>query len=202
MQLTFQEYYYDPLLYHQIDIGDGDPDSKSDLFRVSINDLVESKFPSDVKDLSTILDDNGYYGRHQIRRMEGPSYKDICVKVRVYMPYSVFTYEWPYGSYYNLTAKCFGKRSMPKALSMSQDVHFRAMCLYFIHRKDPIIDIETTATNGANWGGGLKHQYVHLIRLFFRLGFIKNNTFCIKSGEDMYEVMCNLFDRSYFFKTT
>jgi hypothetical protein len=153
--------------------------------------------PKDEEALANLLDKNGYYGRHTIERYAGPSYKDICVKIKIYLPNSIFTYQWPYGAYYNLTQDSFSKRKKP---SVVQNNFKLIKCMYFFTRSGIIVenDIEKVAELGSLYmGWAKKEEYFAMIRFLMKARFFNNGRFVLKT-EDVLEVHDNLFDFKYY----
>jgi len=171
---------------------------KSDVYSKSINQLVTTYNPKTVDELSELLDDNGYYGRFEIVRVATKFYREVCVKVNVYLPDSIHTYEWPYMSHYNLTLRKFSKR--PKPRMFKED--FRLMkCLYFfLLYKWPIdSSFEHIANLGFKcMGWATQSDYLSLTVILHKIGFFNRGEFVIKSEEDLIEVKENLFSYSYF----
>jgi hypothetical protein len=172
--------------------------TKSDLFKVSINTLVTSSRPNSVEELSALLDDNGYYGRYTLDKKSVGSLKNPCVKVIVYLPDSVFTYEWPYLTYYDLSENKFGKRKKPRVIQNNWKLY---KCMSFFLVEGFIIDnnLELIASAGSKlMGWATKDEYIKMIQFLLKVGLFKDGIFVLKTLDDLTEVHDNLFDYNYF----
>lgn len=175
-----------------------DDDIKSDVFVTSINGLVAFHSPRTIEAFSDLLSNNGYYGRFEIVRVSGASYRDLAVKVRVYLPNSVYSYEWPYLTYYSLTTNKFGKRKKPKGIR-KESVMIKSMAYFLCYDNSMHTDVEAMAEAGYRiMGWATKAEYVNMTILFVQAGLFSKGVFVLKHEDDMMEVLHNLFSYSYF----
>jgi hypothetical protein len=171
---------------------------KSDIYKVSLNDLIISSTPKSIKALEEILDDNGYYGRYRIITCKAPKSNDLCIKIEVYLPDSIYHYVWPYNTHYNLSTRSFGKRTKPAVINnkkiLMKCMGFFNMFSYIITGKiDPIAEIAH-----LYMGWATKAEYIKMITFLCKVGLFNNGEFCLKTVMDSKEVHDNLFDPTYY----
>lgn len=169
----------------------------SDQFQVSLNELIFSYNPNSIDQIKKILDENGYYGRHQVYTVNVNKSTDVCIKIRIYLVDSCYYYTWPFLTHYNLTRKCFGKRKIPALIKndfkISKCMYFFTTFRYIITGKiDPIAEIAH-----LYMGWATKNEYIKIITYLSTNGFFKDGDFCLKSAIDVHEVHKNLFDANY-----
>ena len=82
---------------------------KSDKFEVSLNEILFSRsYKPSVNSVSKLLDANGYFGRYKIETIDNRKFgTDILIRVHVYLYDSVYTYTWPYNTFFDLDKRMF-----------------------------------------------------------------------------------------------
>lgn len=170
----------------------------NDVYCKSINNIVISNSPKTISSLHSMLEDNGYYGRFKIDKIDVKRSRDVCVKISLYLPDSAYSYLWPYSTYYNLSDYSFGKRSRPRVIQPNIKL---IKCMYFFLTTGYNIsnNLETVAKIGnLHMGWATKEEYVHMIIFLVKAGLFNNGAFVLKSVNDVNEVYENLFDYNYF----
>jgi hypothetical protein len=172
-------------------------DIKRDDYYISINELVIRHQPRDVRILSNILDDNGYFGRHKINREYTKRYGDNNVAVEIYLPNSIFTYRWPLSSTYSLTRSGIIKNSNDFLHSYQSFVH----PLDFLRRvndKEAFRDIDKLSLmmfrEHSTRDLLYNKQFIYRIML---LKYLVKNNILLRSKEDIVEIFHNLHNKQY-----
>lgn len=204
-----------------------DSEYKSDKFSLSINELLFSRsYRPSIESISKLLDDNGYFGRYEIETVEHKKHGiDLLIKINVYLYNSVYTYTWPYGTFFNVDKKTFGhNRKSPRGILNNKMLllHvFGVLSTIFHDRKNPPdmsrmfnkkceecyrIIVEERRPIG-DWPFLITHihnttknrPYMEKIFPFLvKTGLILNSRFRINNLEDADEVCRNLFDVDYW----
>jgi hypothetical protein len=171
---------------------------KSDVYEKPINSLVFCNNPLTIKELDDLLSDNGYFGRFKITKINLPKSQDVCVKVSVYLPDSVFTYDWPFDTYYNLTTRSLGTRKIPAIIKKEVKL-LKCMYFFLLEGYNLSNNIEAVAEIGSlSMGWATKKEYVQLIMFLSKAGFFRKGWFVLKSKDDVSEIYENLFSPTYF----
>jgi hypothetical protein len=204
-----------------------DDEFKSDKFSVSLNELLFSRpYRPNVKSVSKLLDDNGYFGRYRIEPIYDKKFRaDSTIKIHVYLVDSGYTYTWPYNTFFDLDKKAFGhNRKIPRGVFtdkfmfgycvrvlsvMSTPIemieqpmsYYDALCLKCMS----IIKEGSHSAEDWSWiicknhgSFGQKPYYDRVIPFLIRLGLIMNNKFRIIGHEDPEEYTSNMFDIDYW----
>jgi len=83
----------------------------NDDYRISIWELFFKYKPGTIDSMKKILEENGYYGRCKVMRIEDDKGKlTNKAKAEIYLPNSAFTYQWPLNNHYNLTTRQLDKK--------------------------------------------------------------------------------------------
>jgi hypothetical protein len=199
---------------------------KSDKYSVSINELMFSRrYRPNIAAVSTLLDDNGYFGRYRIESIKDKKFpSDTLIIIHVYLCDSLYTYSWPLNTFFNLNKKLFGhNRKIPRGVfnnafmfsncvmflstmftprSMFKDISLYDAncinCLRIIEEGD--YGVESWAFIISNYikASGQRPFYEKILPYLCRIGLISNNKFIIVGKEDPQEICDNLFDINYW----
>ncbi len=74
----------------------------NDNYTRSLKDILEYEDIHTFDDLKQKLDENGYYGRYKIIKINDHKNNRIKFKIEVYLVDSCMTYMWPYNNFYIL----------------------------------------------------------------------------------------------------
>lgn len=171
---------------------------KNDVFEKSINNLVLCNNPRTIREFSDLLSDNGYFGRFTVEKVNLPKSQDVCIKAHVYLPDSIFTYQWPFQTYYNLTTRSFGTRKFPAIVKKERKL-LKCMYFFLLERYNLSNNIEVVAELGSlTMGWSTKKEYIQLIMFLSKAGLFSRGWFVLKSEIDIQEVYDNLFNPVYF----
>lgn len=198
---------------------------KSDKYEISLNHLFfNGRYSLSAKSIKAMLDDNGYYGRHDIEIFKDRKHelKDL-LKVHVYLCDSCYTYTWPHQTYFILSDKAFGhNRKAPRGVLNDKSMFkrcFSVMATMFtpinkikvpyswFDAKCLLAAVNIEGHPISNWPliickstGTFEHKqyYERIIPFLFRNGLIVNNKFLIRSAEDATEITSNLFDIDFW----
>jgi hypothetical protein len=173
---------------------------KSDIYVKSINNIISSSAPRTIEKVEELLENNGYYGRAKVRKVPTKNYRETAIKVEVYLPDSIITYNWPFETYYNLSKVDFGKRTRPRVIKKNEAL---IKCMYFFLIQNYRIsnNLEAVAEIGHLYmGWATKEEYIHMIRFLIKAGLFRDGWFALKSKQDVLEVYNNLFDYNYYLK--
>jgi hypothetical protein len=204
-----------------------DDEFKSDEYSISLNKLLFGRpYRPNIKSLSRLLDDNGYFGRYRIEPIYDKRFKpDSTVKIHVYLVDSNYTYTWPYSTFFDIDKKMFGhNRRIPRGvltdkfmfdycinvlsiMSTPIDIikkpmsYYDALCLKCMK----IIKDGNYSTEDWPWiiaknhgSFGQQPYYEKIIPFLIRLGLITNNRFRIIGYADSEEFTSNMFDLNYW----
>jgi hypothetical protein len=205
-----------------------DDQFKSDKYEVSLNELFFSRtYNPSVNSVSRLLDNNGYFGRYKIETLTNRKFgTDVLIRVHVYLIDSVFTYTWPYNTFFNIDNKSFGhNRKAPRGVlsdksmlsyvftllssifsrrgktykpSMIFESHCDECLRVIQHYKLPLSDWPYTICNIH--GTAAHRPYLEkVIPFLVKVGLISNNKFKLNSIDDAEEVCENLFDIDYWY---
>lgn len=205
-----------------------DDEFKSDKYEVSLNELLFSRtYKPSVSSVSVLLDNNGYFGRYKIETLTNKKFgTDVLIKVHVYLIDSVYTYTWPYNTFFNIDNKTFGhNRKAPRGIltdksmlsyvftlfstifarrnkNYKPSIVFQTYCdecLRVIQQhKLPLSDWPRTICN-IHQTSEHRPYLEKVIPFLVKVGLIYNNKFRLHSVEEAKEVCENLFDIDYWY---
>jgi hypothetical protein len=201
---------------------------KSDKYEVSVNELLFTKrYKPSASSVESLLSNNGYYGRVEIESITDKKFgTDVLVKVHIFLFDSVFTYTWPYQTFFNLDKKVFGNtRKLPRGILNDRNIFITCckniagmftpknrlegiptfsdlnslLAMEEISKRQAGLDLwpEIICRHHESWN--LVNYYQKLIPFLCRVGLMSNNRFKIKSKQDAEEVCMNLFDVNYWY---
>ena len=172
-----------------------------DKYRVSINKLFYDNYPvTNVKQIETILDKNGYYGRYRIHQIRTSGAATGKIEIKVYLPKSVYWYSYPFQTYYSLNEK----RIIPPKPKIKFDPCLKDLMYKLLE----VPSIPEEYKDECDIIGWLKsyikitssYDYVRINNFFaflFKFRFFINNEFVIKDEEEICEFYDNLFDNTW-----
>jgi len=169
----------------------------NDTYSLSINSIVLSRIFSSIEELKEALESSGYYGRVEVRKVSDGKSKDCLVKIKVYLPDSKVSYEWPFMASYSLNKGCITKRKRPAAIKNNWKL---LKCMYFLFRHDyKIEDLDSAANDGyLIMGWATKKEYVELLRFLIKHELVWDGKLILKSAMDVRELYENLFDHTFY----
>jgi hypothetical protein len=200
---------------------------KSDKFEVSLNEILFSRsYKPSVNSVSKLLDANGYFGRYKIETIDNRKFgTDILIRVHVYLYDSVYTYTWPYNTFFDLDKKMFGhNRRVPRGflsdksmlsyfftlfstIFKRRDKNYKPSILFERHCDECYKVIVDSKLPLNDWpfvickihGTSSHKPYLEkIIPFFVKVGLISNNRFKLNNVQDANEVCKNLFDINYW----
>ncbi len=169
----------------------------NDLYSISINSLVLSKTFHSIEELKDLLESKGYYGRIKVKKVDTVAKDDVRIKLEVYLPDSIVSYEWPFSSTYSLKKAAILKRKRPSAIKNNWKL---LKCMYFLLKADYVLeDLDSAAQDGyIVMGWATKKEYVEMLRFLVKCNLIREGKFVLKTEQDVKEVYENLFDHVFF----
>lgn len=201
---------------------------KSDKYEVSLNELLFSRtYNPSVNSISKLLDNNGYFGRYKIETLTNRKFgTDVLIKVHVYLIDSVYTYTWPYNTFFNLDKKSFGhSRKAPRGVLTDKSMlsyvftlfstifakrgktykpsmvfeTYCDECLRVIQQhKLPLSDWPRTICN-IHQTNAHRPYLEKAIPFLVKVGLLSNNKFRLNNAYEAEELSDNLFDIDYWY---
>jgi len=174
------------------------PVEKSDQYKISIPELLlRNPGLDNVRELKSLLEDNGYYSRTRIKLFREQGKTTNNVKIDIYLPDSVYIYSFPQDTYYSLKEK--------KVLRVKNKIKtdpaigdFMTKLLYVTGNEnkehDPVEWMKTHVRVRSDYNivraTTIMNQVIHF-------GLIKDDKFVLKTEQDVTEVYENLFSTKY-----
>jgi hypothetical protein len=163
----------------------------SDEFSKSIPDIVLMSNFKNMGEFASRLDENGYYGRYNIKLAMGNkkhTYDNYIVNV--YLPDSVFSYTWPYKSAFNITEKRILKSKQAKFYKAA----FTRLVWYLQDLPEPIEELNLGISYDIAVATTINFDIIQPMLVgMFQDGLIKDGKTIIKSGIDAVEIYENQY---------
>lgn len=204
-----------------------DDEFKSDKFKVSLNELMFSRtYSPSINSIHKLLDDNGYFGRYKIETIDNRKFgTDILIRVHVYLFDSVYTYVWPYSTFFNIDKRNFGhNRRTPRGILTDKSMlgyvftllasifkkrtkNYSPSILFEKHCDACFQTIVESKISIHDWPFVIckihdtrahKPYLEKAIPFLAKVGLISNNKFKLTTVDDAHEVFKNLFDIDYW----
>lgn len=168
-------------------------DIPSDIFSKSIVDILLMNSYNNVSDISKLLDDNGYYGRHRIKLAIDKKHSYDNYVFNIYMPDSVFNYSWPYKSSFNVKEK----RVISFKGNKYYNHQFTGLMYHLFSKNITVNSLELLEMHRIAVDTRISLQSVlPMITTMFKDSLIKNGKVLLKSDLDILE----LFENRYSYK--
>jgi len=94
----------------------------NDEFSVSILDLVLKYKPKTTKDVQSLLDGNGYYGRAKAFDVYSGGFRTDTCRVKVNMIWSRYSYTWPFKGRWSFKTNSIERISRINAIDISMGI--------------------------------------------------------------------------------
>lgn len=163
-----------------------------DQYKISIRDIILNNSFTGPSSLSSLLDANGYYGRHKIRNVVAKNKSLHNYVIDVYLPNSGITYNWPFKSSYDMS-----ERRINRSRLFKYEHHSPSMSTIMHH----ILNTGQVFNElgwDTIWPLVQRYQfnsYIHTIRVIETLklyGIISDNKLILKDPMDIKELYDNL----------
>lgn len=162
----------------------------SDSFSKSIPDIVLMSNFKNMGEFANRLDENGYYGRYDIKLALGKKHDYNNYVVNVYLPDSIYTYTWPYKSSFNIKEKRIVRNGQAKFYKAA----FTRLVWHLQDLPDPITEIHLGVAYDIATATKINFDLIQPMLVgMFQDGLIKNGKTIIKSGIDAVEIYENQY---------
>lgn len=176
-----------------------DESLKSDKYSIPINTIISLYRPETVIELKSLLDDNGYYGRHKIKKKYSKIRGDSIIHIEIYLPNSIHTYNWPFKTMYNLTignlVRKINLKNIPAIPFVMNYLSSNKMKIKSI----PELPSQLLKPYNSNDLGYYQYIVTTLVHAgLFGFNKKKELVFVLKNTEDVKEVYENLFNQDNY----
>jgi hypothetical protein len=164
---------------------------KNDSYLKSIPEIVKTYNIDTANELSSIIDNNGYYGRHKIVKYLRSKKSNNAYKIKIYLPNSTKEYFWPLEGAYCLYNNIY--INLPKRRF---DIRYKGGMFYvnaeLNNRNRGFNEVSTELR--YYW----KSYGSRMMTDFLKYGVIRNGKFDFHEN-DIEEIYENLFDSTWVY---
>lgn len=159
-----------------------DSDVQDDKFKISLFNILGRKRPNNLNELNSLLDSNGYYGRHTVHRVTRRGITLPRYRIMIYLPNSKMNYVWPI-----MTEFEFG--SMDSVYNVHRRLPIILADTFKVGSKVDYITIYTLVKNGLRG-----KKIGKSIEILHDLGLFLNNSPLVRDVDDVEEIYQNLLN--------